>query len=226
MRPSAGSRRPPWSVVALGAILVASGSLCLIALLEGWVTPGTIRELVARAGSTGSLAYIVAVVLMELFWLPRMWGLIAGGLLFGPLWGGLLSLVADLLGGAACYLLARGTGRDWVSGLLARQPRAARVVELLAEKRGAVTVMVLRMCPVAHYTLVSYAAGLSGVRPASFLLGTSIGLLPGAIVYPVMGDAALRPGSPTFIISLGIVVAALVVTFFVARRMLRVKGAE
>ena len=95
------------------------------------------------------------------------------------------------------------------------------MVELLARRRGALTVALLRVCPVAHYTLVSYAAGLGDVRPGPFFLGTALGILPGAVIYPIAGDAALRPGSPAFAISLAVVGVALVVTLWIGRRLLR-----
>jgi uncharacterized membrane protein YdjX (TVP38/TMEM64 family) len=167
------------------------------------------------------LTYVGSVVLLELLWVPRMWGLIGAGILFGPLLGGALSVLADLLGALLCYLLARGAGRDWVVGLLNRRPRARRVAEILAQRRGALTVGLLRCCPVAHYTLVSYAAGLTGVRTLAFMLGTGVGLLPGAVLYPLLGDAALRPGSPIFFAVLALVVAALAITLWAGRRMLR-----
>jgi uncharacterized membrane protein YdjX (TVP38/TMEM64 family) len=214
-------RRVPLRVLALGALMLATILLCALALQRRWVRPDTIQSVVSRSGSLGMAAFVAAVVLMELLWLPRMWGLLAGGLLFGPIVGALLSIVADLIGGTACYLLARSAGRAWIARLLERRPRASRIVELLAVRRGAVAVAVLRVCPVAHYTLVSYAAGLSGVRPASFLLGTGVGLLPGAIIYPIAGDAALRPGRPAFLIALGLVAVMLVATLLVARRILR-----
>jgi uncharacterized membrane protein YdjX (TVP38/TMEM64 family) len=217
----AAPRRVPLGVLALGALMVISIAACAVALWRGWIHPELIVALVRRTGSAGMAAYVVAVVALELLWMPRMWGLLAAGALFGPVVGGLLSVVADLLGGSVCYLLARGAGRRWVAELLARRPRASRVVELLAERRGAVTLIVLRMCPVAHYTLVSYAAGLVGTRPRAFLVGTGLGVLPGAVLYPIAGAAALRPGSAAFFISIGAVVVFLVVTLLAARRMLR-----
>ncbi len=208
-------------MILLAGLLVATAALFLLALAKGWLRPEAIPELARRAGPFAMLAYVGAVILLELCWAPRMWGLLAGGALFGPLHGALLSLGADLCGAALCYALARGGGREWVGGLLARRPRANRIAELLARRRGALTVALLRVCPIAHFTLVSYAAGLTGVRPVAFLLGTALGILPGAVIYPIAGDAALRPGSPAFVISLALVVVALVVTLLLGRRLLR-----
>ncbi len=216
-----GSNRPPARLIALAALVTACGVCCLIALVNGWVRPETIRALVERSGSWAMGAYVLAVVASELLWMPRMWGLLAGGALFGPWLGGALSVGADLTAALICFALARGAGQDWVAGLLARRPRARRIVALLAERRGGVTVAVLRICPVAHYTLTSYAAGLAGVRPASFALGTLVGIVPGAVLYPMVGDAALRPTSPTFIVSVAILAVALVVTIIAGRRILR-----
>lgn len=217
----ASLRGVPPRMWALAGLVAATGALCLVAVLRGWVSPRTLQELVARSGGAAMAAYVAGIVVMELLWMPRMWGLLAGGVLFGPLLGGALSIAGDLSGAALCYFLARGAGQAWVAGALERHERARRVVELLARRRGLGTVAVLRVCPAAHYTLVSYAAGLMGVRPLAFLVGTAVGILPGAVVYPVAGAAALKPTSPMFLGAVAVMVAFLVVTLVAARRVMR-----
>jgi uncharacterized membrane protein YdjX (TVP38/TMEM64 family) len=214
-------RAVPARVWALAALLAVTLAACALALLKGWVRPDTLQQLVARAGALGMASYVAGIVVMELLWIPRMWGLLGGGILFGPVLGGALSIVGDLTGAALCYFIARGAGQAWVKGLLERAPRARRVVDLLAARRGLSTVAVLRVCPAAHYTLVSYSAGLTGVRPLPFLAGTAIGILPGAVVYPIAGNAALRPTSPMFLGSVAVMVVFLVVTLIAARRVLK-----
>ncbi len=214
-------RQIPLRVVLLGVVILGSALICVVALWRGWVNPETIQALVARSGSWGIAAFIAGVVAMELLWMPRMWGLLAAGVLFGPYLGCVLSAAADLLGGFVCYQLAKGAGRKWVAGILEQHPRTNAVVQLLTEKKGTATMAFLRVCPVAHYTLVSYAAGLTSVGPRAFILGTAMGILPGAILIPAVGDAALKPGSPAFLILAGLVVGALIITYFWARRILK-----
>jgi len=217
----ASLRGVPPRMWALAGLIAATGALCLVAVLRGWISPRTLQELVAGSGGAAMATYVVGIVVLELLWMPRMWGLLAGGVLFGPLLGGALSVAGDLLGAALCYFLARGAGQAWIAGMLERHERTRRVVELFARRRGLGTVAVLRVCPVAHYTLVSYAAGLTGVRPLAFLVGTAIGILPGAAVYPVAGSAALQPTSPLFLGSVAVMVAFLVVTLVAARRVMK-----
>ncbi len=215
----------PVRVILLGVVLVATGAVCLLAISRGWVQPHSVQQMVRGSGAAGMLVYVLAVVVLELLWMPRLWGLVAGGVLFGPVIGGALSVVADLSSAAVSYFFARSAAHDWVQSLLARRPKADRVVRLLTERRAGSLIALLRVCPVAHYTVVNYAAGVAGVRPWPFLLGTAVGLLPGAVLYPVLGDSLFRPGSAVFWASLALLAAALVATFLVGRRMLGRTGA-
>ncbi len=221
MREGIAKRRPPLKALLLGIFILVSLGFGLFALSRGWIQPAMIQETVRAAGTWGMVVYIVGVVVLELLWIPRAWGLVAGGMLFGPVVGGLLSIVADMIGAFLCYLLARSGGRDWVEAMVNRHPRAKRVVDLLARRRGGVTIAALRVMPVAHYTLVSYAAGLTGVRLLQFLVGNAVGLIPGAVIYPVVGNAALDPTSPTFLIGISILIVGFLASAWWARRFLQ-----
>jgi len=205
----------------LALFLLVSLALGAVSVAMGWIRPEMIRQAVSESGALGMVVYILAVAIIELLWIPRAWGLFAGGALYGPFLGFLLSLVADMLGGTLCYLIARGGGRAWAQRMLETRPRAARVTALLAERRGGATVAFLRVVPIAHYTAVSYAAGVSGVSGRAFLIGNAVGLIPGAIVYPLIGDAALDPTSPRFIIAVSLLVVAFFGSIFLTRWFLR-----
>ena len=219
--PASPSRLPPLPALLLFALLGITGVACAIALARGWVSPELIQSLVKRSGPGAMAVYVGAVVVLELLWMPRVWGLVAGGVLFGPFVGFALSIVADLTSALIGYSLARGAARVWVRTLLERRPKAQRLVEILAEKRGAATIALLRVCPIAHYTLCNYVAGVAGVRPGPFVLGTVVGLLPAAILYSFLGDSLLRPGSPKFIVMASLIAVTVVLSLIVGRRLLR-----
>jgi uncharacterized membrane protein YdjX (TVP38/TMEM64 family) len=219
-------RRFPLRAVALAVFALASATVSVVAFAQGWIRPESIHRVATEAGPLAWVAYVAAVVVLEVLWFPRSWGLIAGGALFGPIVGGLLSLVADMLGAVLCYAIGRGGGREWAASQLERRPRAARIVSLLARRRGLWTVAVLRVVPVAHYTVVSYAAGITGVRFSSYVAGNALGIIPGAILYPFLGHAAMRPTSPGFLVGIGLLLVALVVSAVLARRVFRERDGE
>lgn len=219
--PASPSRLPPLPALLLFALLGITGVACAIAFARGWVSPELIQSLVKQSGPGAMAVYVGAVVVLELLWMPRVWGLVAGGVLFGPFVGFALSIVADLTSALIGYSLARGAARVWVRTLLERRPKAQRLVEILAEKRGAATIALLRVCPIAHYTLCNYVAGVAGVRPGPFVLGTVVGLLPAAIHYSFLGDSLRRPGSPKFIVMASLIAVTVVLSLIVGRRLLR-----
>ncbi|MBW2528197.1 MAG: TVP38/TMEM64 family protein [Deltaproteobacteria bacterium] len=198
LAPAPRRGRPPARVVALGALVVGSVAAFATAAGLGLVDRHTIERVITEPGSGAMVAYVLLVIGLELLWCPRMWGLLAGGLLFGPFLGAALSLLADMLSASLCFAAARGGGRQWAAERLQSRPRARALVELLAHRRGMVTVALLRVLPF-HYTAVSYASGVAGVSWPHFLLGTLAGALPGALLYNAVGDAARQPTSPVFV---------------------------
>ncbi|HLM71255.1 MAG TPA: TVP38/TMEM64 family protein [Polyangiaceae bacterium] len=220
------SRLPPLPAILLFALMGITGVACGIALWRGWVSPELIQTLVRQSGPGAMAVYVASVVVLQLLWMPRVWGLIAGGVLFGPFAGCALSIAADLTSAIIGYWLARGAARVWVRTLLERRPKARRLVEILAEKRGAATIALLRVCPIAHYTLCNYVAGVAGVRAGPFLLGTLVGLLPAAILYSFLGDSLLRPGSLKFIVMASLIGVTVVISLVVGRRLLQAPEAQ
>lgn len=217
-------RGMPRRVSALLLGMLLSAGLCAYLLARGLVHPEMVVQVARSGGPYHLIIYVVLVIVLELLWMPRVWGLLAGGLLFGPWLGMALSLVADTLSALICFGIARSTARAWIEGLLAARPKAAFVVQMLSERRGAVMIGLLRVCPIAHYTLVNYAAGAAGVRPIAFLLGTVIGLLPGAALYSFVGNSLLEPGSPVFWIALAIAAIAMVLTYVMTKRWIKRAG--
>ncbi|MFL6234467.1 MAG: TVP38/TMEM64 family protein [Thermoanaerobaculia bacterium] len=124
-------------------------------------------------------ALILAYVVLCPLGVPASPMMIAGGMVFGPVWGSIYNILGTFLGGTATYFMGRGLGRDFVRHLAGNKLKR---VERLIARRGFWGLVGIRFLPIP-YPLVNYTAALTGIRPALFMTTTALGLIPGATVY-------------------------------------------
>ncbi|HEY0514660.1 MAG TPA: TVP38/TMEM64 family protein [Thermoanaerobaculia bacterium] len=124
-------------------------------------------------------ALIVSYVVLCPLGVPASPMMIAGGMVFGPVWGSVYNVLGTFLGGTATYFMGRGLGRDFVRHLAGNKLKR---VERMISRRGFWGLVGIRFLPIP-YPLVNYTAALTGIRPGLFMTTTAIGLIPGATVY-------------------------------------------
>jgi phosphatidylserine/phosphatidylglycerophosphate/cardiolipin synthase-like enzyme/uncharacterized membrane protein YdjX (TVP38/TMEM64 family) len=131
-------------------------------------------------------------------------------LIFGPWLGFLYSLLGALLSASTTYAIGHFAGRDVVRKLAGR--KLGELNRRLA-RRGLVTVILVRLLPVAPFSIVNLVAGASHLRFRDFVIGSAIGLLPGIVGISLFADRLAatiqKPDIPTFAM-LAAVVAALI----------------
>ncbi len=170
--------------------------------------------------SYGIWAPIVSILLMLLQALiaplPASLVLFANGLAFGTLPGIVISLTGQLLASLVCFGLARVVGRTVVERLIS--PRALAVADGWFERWGLLGILLARMVPGPGFDAVSYAAGLTRVRPLPFLGATAIGSMPQIALYAWLGDRAPQHLGTLVVVTLGIVAGLGVLALWRARR--------
>jgi phospholipase D1/2 len=121
------------------------------------------------------------------------------------------ALAGALASALAVYGAGRALGRHAVRRLAGE--RLNRITRRHA-KRGALTSAVLRLVPLASYSVVSAVAGASAVRLRDFALGTLIGVAPLVVIAFSLVDRAraayFEPGPVSWAFlaaSIGIVAA-------------------
>jgi uncharacterized membrane protein YdjX (TVP38/TMEM64 family) len=130
-----------------------------------------------------------------------------------------------MTGMLAAALLTYSAGR-WLSRDLIRRVAGRRLNRLSRElrRRGLLSVIAVRLVPVAPFIVVNMVAGAAHIRVSHYVLGTAIGILPGTLVATVFGGqlhSALRdPGDINYGL-IAISVGAVVLAFFALRRWLR-----
>lgn len=158
---------------------------------------------------------LVLYVLASCLMFPITVMILATALTFDAVTGFFLALGGSLLGGLASYLLGHWLGRDVVRKLAgAKVNRLSRKIA----RRGWLTIAVVRVVPIAPFTIVNMVAGASHVSARAFLVGTAAGMGPGimaimlfkggierALTSPGWGNFAWAAGT----ITLGVLVLVL-----------------
>lgn len=168
--------------------LTAAAALGLVAvvLLVPLPTALQVRGWADALGPWFPPAFLAAHIVMTVLPFPRTAFTLSAGLLFGPALGVALAVTASACSAVIALLLVRAAG--WDLRRLTDHPRLESLDERL-RARGWPAVLSLRLIPAVPFSVLNYAAGVSGVRVLPYLLATLVGLLPGTTAVVVLGDA-------------------------------------
>ena len=139
----------------------------------------------------------------------------ANGMVYGPVWGTVITWTGAMLGAAIAFGLARKLGRPFVEHMVAK--RDWEVLDDWAAKNGWQVVLIGRFIPVIAFNLINYAAGLTRLTWWQFIWTTGVGILPLTVLMVVMGDNIESLGWESWLLLL---IGGLIL-WFVAHRKLR-----
>lgn len=166
------------------------------------------------------LAFVVAAVLM----VPVTLLIIASVIVFGPWLGFTYALTGAVASAMLGYALGSYLGRDTIRSLA--RGRISRISQQLA-RRGMFTIVVVRIVPVAPFTIINLMAGASHIKLRDFFWGTLLGLIPGVTAVAILTDrvqATLADPQPEAILLLaGIAALILGASYFLSRYLLRLR---
>jgi phospholipase D1/2 len=117
-------------------------------------------------------------------------------LAFGPLIGAPSALAGALLSAMTIFCLGRALGRYRVQRFAGR--RVAHLSRRIAQ-RGFWAILIVRILPIAPFSMVNLVAGATPLSLRDFLLGTALGMSPGIVLMSAFVDRlaeALRNPSP------------------------------
>jgi phospholipase D1/2 len=220
------ARKPaPRRLIAMAALGLVLGSLAIAwhaTPLKEWVN---LAALITVARSVvdmpwAPLAVVAAYVLGGLVMLPVMLLIAVSGVVFGPFLGALYAIAGSMASATVAYGIGWWLGRDLVGRMLG--PRINRLSRRIA-KRGILAMMVVRMVPVAPFTVVNMVAGASHIRFRDYLIGTLLGMAPGIFITVTfvhnLAEVVRSPSAGTVGV-LAAVVAALIAFGWLLQRLL------
>ena len=178
--------------------------ITVLVALAAWLplpSPVQMRDWAQSVGPWFPLAFLVAHIVVTVVPIPRTAFTFAAGLLFGPLLGVAIAVVASTASAVIALLLVRAAG--WRLNRLVRH-RSIDTVDARLRQRGWLAILSLRLIPAVPFSALNYAAGASTVRVLPYALATLAGLLPGTAAVVILGDAlAGHPSSLLFLVSAG-----------------------
>jgi phosphatidylserine/phosphatidylglycerophosphate/cardiolipin synthase-like enzyme/uncharacterized membrane protein YdjX (TVP38/TMEM64 family) len=192
-----GDRFPPrrrgrW--LKLAAIPLAFGTLAI-----AWQFPPLSR--IARPDEVGPMLQALAAqpwapllvigvyVIGGLVAFPLLLLIAATAAAFGPMLGLAYALTGALASAVVTYAVGVALGRDTLRAVIG--PRLKRVQRRIV-KGGVLAIAMIRLIPIAPFTVVNLVAGASDIRIGAFVAGTILGLAPGLLVMSALGHQLMR----------------------------------
>ena len=148
-----------------------------LAALDAWLS---------GLGLLAPLAYLGLYAVGTIAFLPGALFALAGGALFGPVWGSLLNLAGATVGASLAFLIARYLAGGWVTART-----GGRLKQLFegVEAEGWRFVAFVRLLPFFPFNLTNYALGLTRIKFVPYVITSFVCMAPGAIAYTWLGHA-------------------------------------
>jgi uncharacterized membrane protein YdjX (TVP38/TMEM64 family) len=177
------------ALMAAGLVAVAA----TLPLLGHGAAQAELNTLLSTGGLRGQGMFLLLSLLLVAFGLPRQIPAFAAGLAYGPLYGAVLALAAQVGACALDFIWARAVGQEFC-----RKRFGARLAWLdrtLAHSPF-LTVLSLRLMPVGNNLLLNLAAGLTTVRLLPFVAASAVGFIPQTLVFALLGQGSLPSHGP------------------------------
>lgn len=173
-----------------------------------------------RANRNISALLIVAIQIVQVIVciLPGQPIQFASSYMFGIGPGFLLSLIGAVIGTFISFYIARVLGRDAVKMIFGEE-KVSDYHNKLNSGRGLMIVFLIYLIPGIPKDLVSYVAGISGMRIRPFLLVSTIGRSPGMLGSLLLGHF-FEQKNYTAIVIISVITAVILIICFIRRKQL------
>ena len=133
-----------------------------------------------------SLIYAICYIFVVVISLPGAVLLtLAGGFLFGIIWGSLLVVISATVGATLLFYAVRMALGD---ALAKRASGWTKRMRAGFQKNEFAYLLMLRLIPLFPFWVVNIVPGILDVSAKTFIVATFIGIIPGSVVYVMVGN--------------------------------------
>lgn len=206
--------------------------LLVIALLAVAAVFFTFRESFTRenleaflsgVGPWGPAVFILIYLIAPALFLPGSPLTIASGVLFGPIWGTVYSIVGATGGAAIAFIIGRYFGREWVEK---KASGRLKTIKDGVDEEGWKFLAFTRLVPLFPFNLLNYAFGLTRIPLGQYVIVSFICMLPASAVYTYLGYAGREAatGGSNVILKVLIALGLLILVSMIPRLARKHKG--
>lgn len=169
-----------------------------------------LSQIISQNESLAPIIYILVYTIAPVLFLPGLPITIVGGILFGPFWGVVYTMIGSTAGAGMAFLISRYIASDFIQSRL-NGPKWIRLQNNV-EDHGWKVVAMARLIPVLPFNLLNYAFGLTRVKFTHYIIATFIFMLPACIAFIVFSSSLIDviQGRLTIELIAGIVLIILV----------------
>ena len=174
-----------WVVALLGAFYgYLSAGLTFNELVE------LIQKIVQRSGIWAPAVYVLFYSFRSLVFFPASLLTIISGMVFGPWFGLLYTLIGENISANISFVVGRYLMSDLEGYIHNKNQIFSRIIEHI-QGNGFLAVLFMRLTYLP-FDLVGYSSGIFKLNQKDFALGTLLGTIPGLMAYTFLGSSFIN----------------------------------
>lgn len=168
--------------------------LLVVALIAGVIAiyrslpPLSCAEIQSAARGPSRPWLILAGVVLIFIAAPRWMVIAALGIAFGAWWGFVFAQLSAWVGALAAFWVTRSVGRGLIESRLKNRRWFQALENAMRGGGGFRIALLVRLNPLIHFTISSWALGLTAVGIVGYAAGTFLGMMPMTAVFAYAGD--------------------------------------
>ncbi len=147
-----------------------------------------LQAYIKNIGIYAGLIYIFIYTIRPLIFFPTSILTPVSAVLFGPIWGWILTYIGENFSAALAFLVGRYFG-----GGVTEKFKILKKLDNSVTKSPFITVLFLRMVPIFPFDFVNFGLGVTKISFKWYLIGTLIGVIPGLTAYIFLGTSITNP---------------------------------
>lgn len=206
----------------IGLLLILAIGIGTALVYREHISVAALEQWLGQLGWAAPLVFIACYAIATVFFMPGLLFTLAGGALFGPVFGTLYNLAGATLGAMLAFLAARYIASDWATRRAGKRLR--QLVEGV-ENEGWRFVAFVRLVPLFPFNVLNYALGLTRIRLLTYVVTSFVFMAPGGAAYTYLGYAGreLVAGGEDIVKKALLAIAVVATVAFGSRIIMRLR---